>query len=90
MDSSTIAYNISDESKLVSPPRVATGDGTRPLLTSSSPRSSDGNMRLLTRKKWLESSEGGFIFGSPSQTKGSLNATIHIITYHVHVHVHIM
>ncbi len=39
-----------------------------PLLLSPREHNNIITKRPLTRKKWLESSDGGFIFGSPSVT----------------------
>ena len=78
-------YNLSDETKLVSPRPNATTTSTTiatieahsnnmqlavsPRCTSSSSEAFS-TKRPLTRRKWLESSDGGFIFGSPSIQTG--------------------
>lgn len=68
--------NVSDESKLTSP-RVGT-PSHKPFEQSPRNVSEDSStQQRLTKRKWLETSEGGLVFGTPSQSKGNIPFTHH-------------
>ena len=58
----------------------------RSTLDPTTATSNNKMKRPLTRKKWLESSEGGFIFGSPSEGEGTIKKCEILNKYHVHVY----